>query len=189
MIELNISHTDDKLPLGASKFLGNPDVWDSFEWPCIELGGEMYDLAFMCQINLSQAATYDTEGVLPSTGILYFFYDLDEMPSAADNRSARVMYYDGDMFCLREMIFADENGNSISFAEQKIEFSQDSECEHSHHLLGDASKDGLIPILQIASFETEDAAISFSNGGKLCFYIEPDKLSARDFSQVKACLE
>ena len=47
-IKLKISKPKDKLPTGASKLFGNPDVWDGFEWPYIEENGEKYDLTFMC---------------------------------------------------------------------------------------------------------------------------------------------
>ena len=39
-IKLKISKPKDKLPTGASKLFGNPDVWDGFEWPYIEENGE-----------------------------------------------------------------------------------------------------------------------------------------------------
>ena len=44
------------------------------------------------------------------TGILYFFYDLDTMPEAPDEKSARVLWYNGELSALHEMILTDYNG-------------------------------------------------------------------------------
>ena len=121
-ITLKISKPKDKLSIGSSKLFGNPDVWDGFEWPYIEENGEKYDLNFLCQINCEQAAAFDKEGWLPKTGMLSFFYDLDTMPEAPDEKSARVLWYNGDVSALNEMILTDENGNGLAFSEQRIDF-------------------------------------------------------------------
>ncbi len=44
------------------------------------------------------------------TGILYFFYDLDTMPEAPDEKSSRVLWYNGELSALHEMILTDYNG-------------------------------------------------------------------------------
>ncbi len=189
-----------KLSAGSSKLLGDPDVWEGFEWPAIDIDGELYDLTFMCQINCSEAAPYDKDGVLPKTGMLYFFYDLDEMPhEPSDKNAARVIYYDGDVTSLHEMVLTDENGESIAFAEQKIDFEcveegYLSDSEPTHLLLGVPSLDygtwyecidGWQMLLQVDSFETEDACINFTDEGVLCFYAEPQKIKELDFSDVR----
>ncbi len=199
-IRLKTSQPEGKLPVGCSKFLGNPDVWEGFQWPCITVDGEEYDLTFLCQINCAEAAPYDTDGILPKTGMLYFFYDLDEMPwEPSDPDAARVVYYDGDMNALREMVLIDENGESIAFFEQKIEFECVepgflSDCEETHLLLGVPSLDygswyecidGWQMLLQIDSFETEDAMVNFTDEGVLCFFAEPEKVKNGDFSDVR----
>ncbi len=199
-IRLKTFQPAEKLPVGNSKFLGNPDVWEGFEWPAIWVDGEMYDLTFLCQINCSQAAPFDTEHILPKTGMLYFFYDLDEMPwESSDPDAARVIYYNGDMSALREMVLVDENGAEIAFREQGIEFEQVeegflSDHEETHLLLGVpsldyGSLDGFIStwqmLLQIDSFETEDAMVNFTDEGILCFFADPEKLKHKDFSDVR----
>ncbi len=191
-IKLKISKPKDKLFAGSSKLFGNPDVWDGFEWPYIEENGEKYDLTFLCQINCTEVSALDKEGWLPKMGILYFFYDLDTMPETSDSRSARVLWYNGELSTLHEMLLTDEDGNSLSFSEQKIDFeAEDAEGKSSHLLLGDMRqscdflKDNL-PLLRIGSLETEDAEIRFNGNGSLCFYIEKEKLGACDFSEVKA---
>ena len=191
-IKLKISKPTDKLPTGSSKLFGNPDVWNGFEWPYIEENGEKYDLTFLCQINCTEVSALDKEGRLPKTGILYFFYDLDTMPEMSNSRSARVLWYNGELSALHEMLLTDENGNSLSFSEQKIDFeAEDAEGKSSHLLLGDMTQscdfiNDRLPLLRIGSLETEDAEIRFNGNGSLCFYIEKEKLGACDFSEVKA---
>lgn len=191
-IKLKISKPKDKLPAGSSKLFGNPDVWDGFEWPYIEEKDEKYDLTFMCQINCADAAAFDKKELFPKTGILYFFYDLDTMPESPDEKSARVLWYNGDMSALHEMLLTDENGNSLAFSEQRIDFDvADADEKSSSLLLGDMTQscdfiNDRLPLLRIGSFETEDAEIRFKGNGALCFYIEEEKLGAHDFSEVKA---
>lgn len=201
-ISLNISKPKEKLKAGESKLFGNPDVWDGFIWPSVRENGAEYDLTFMCQINCEQASAFDESGLLPKTGILYFFYDLDTMPEAPDEKSARVLWYNGELFDLHEMMLTDENGNSLTFCEQKIDFEEETEKEQpSHLLLGDATLNGTadleciknsgcekdtVLLLQLCSIETEDAQISFKDSGRLCFYIDAGSLKERDFSRVKA---
>lgn len=191
-ISLNISKPKEKLKAGESKLFGNPDVWDGFIWPSVRENGAEYDLTFMCQINCEQASAFDESGLLPKTGILYFFYDLDTMPEAPDEKSARVLWYNGELFDLHEMILTDEEGNSLAFSEQKIDFeAADADEKSSHLLLGDMTQscdfiNDRLPLLRIGSLETEDAEIRFKGNGALCFYIEKEKLGACDFSEVEA---
>ena len=191
-IKLKISKPKDKLPAGSSKLFGNPDVWDGFEWPHIEENGEKSDLTFMCQIDCAKAEGFDESGLLPKTGILYFFYDLDTMPEAPDEKSARVLWYNGELSALHEMILTDEDGNSLAFSEQRINFDvADADDKSAHLLLGDMTQscdfiNDRLPLLRIGSLETEDAEIRFKDDGWLCFYIEKEKLGACDFSKVKA---
>lgn len=191
-IKLKISKPKDKLFAGSSKLFGNPDVWDGFEWPYIEENGEKYDLTFLCQINCTEVSALDKEDRLPKTGILYFFYDLDTMPEMSNSRSARVLWYNGELSALHEMLLTDEDGNSLSFSEQKIDFeASDADEKSSHLLLGDMTQScdftkDYLPLLRIGLLETEDAEIRFNGNGSLCFYIEKEKLGACDFSEVKA---
>lgn len=167
-------------------------MWNGFEWSCIEENGEKYDLTFMCQIDCAKAEGFDESGLLPKTGILYFFYDLDTMPEVPDEKSARVLWYNGELSALNEMMLTDEDGNSPAFSEQKIDFeASDADDKSAHLLLGDMTQscdfiNSCLPLLRIGSLETEDAEIRFKGNGALCFYIEKEKLGAHDFSEVKA---
>ena len=198
-IRLKTSYVDEKLPVGASKLFGAPDIFDGFEWPTIEVDGEEYDLSFVGQINLAEATKFDKDGVLPKTGMLYFFYDLDEMPhDPSDANACRVIYHESDDDLLA-ISYVDEDGEDLSFREMKVEFqlveagflADDSE---THLLLGEPSMDngfwyecidGWQMLFQLDSMETDDICINFTDEGFLCFYIDKDKLNVQDFSGVR----
>ena len=114
-IRLKTSYADEKLPVGASKLFGAPDIFDGFEWPTIEVDGEEYDLSFVGQINLAEATKFDKDGILPKNGMLYFFYDLDEMPhDPSDANACRVIYHERD-YDLHAISYVDEDGEDLSF--------------------------------------------------------------------------
>lgn len=101
--EIRISYhkIDGVLPAYSSKIGGKPAVPHDFVWP--RYLGNTYDnilkerpLSFMAQINLEDIQSYDTEKLLPKTGILSFFYEQISMPwgfAPEDNGSAKVYYF------------------------------------------------------------------------------------------------
>ncbi|WP_315002377.1 YwqG family protein [uncultured Selenomonas sp.] len=101
--EIAISHhpAQEKLPVGASKFYGTPDLPADFDWPHYK--GTDFEgvtknrpLAFLAQINLDEAAPYDRTGLLPKTGVLSFFYETVSMEWGFELKSegyARVYYF------------------------------------------------------------------------------------------------
>ena len=101
--EIAISHhpAQEKLPVGASKFYGTPDLPADFDWPYYK--GTDFEgvtknrpLAFLAQINLGEAAQYDRTGLLPKTGVLSFFYETVSMEWGFELKSegyARVYYF------------------------------------------------------------------------------------------------
>ena len=87
---------DTNIPLGYSKIGGFPDLPDVFVWP--EWKNE--PLSFIAQINLAEIGFYDTAGLLPKSGLIYFFYEAEEQPSGLflnDRGGWRVFYYDGGL--------------------------------------------------------------------------------------------
>ena len=185
-IDLTFSEEKKKLPLGTSKFLGNPDAWDGFEWPQFTENKKSYDLTFMGQINCAEAALFYTGGLLPKTGMLYFFYDLDEMPQESfDKNVAKVIHFDGDLSSLREILRCDPEGNDMGFREMKIHFHSESvDRERLCARLGETRPQGWQPLFQIFSFETDRVAIKFKNESALCFFVDKPKLERGDFSDV-----
>ena len=77
--------------VGISRLGGLPDVSSGFEWP----NRDGRSLGFLAQINCAETAAYDSENVLPSTGWLYFFYDVQEQPWGFDpmDRGSGVVLY------------------------------------------------------------------------------------------------
>lgn len=61
---------DDALPIGASKFGGDPDVPPKFKWSKHERGGP---LAFLAQFNLAELSVSPAIYELPSDGLLSVF--------------------------------------------------------------------------------------------------------------------
>ena len=198
-IRIKTKYVDGKLPIGTSKLFGAPDIFKGFVWPTIEVDGEEYDLSFVGQINLKDVTKYDKEGLLPKKGMIYFFYDLDEMPFEPNDLNAcKVIYHDSDED-LESITYVDEDGEDLSFREMAIKFTKVkdgflSSNDATHLLLGIPSLDyqvysetidGWQMLLQLDSIETEDICINFSGDGVLCFYIEKEKLRNKDFSDVR----
>lgn len=198
-IRLKTKYSEKKLKVGVSKLFGNPDVYKDFVWPTIKVAGEEYDLSFICQINLKEVSKYDKLGLLPKKGMLYFFYDLDEMPFEPSNlESCKVIYHECDKD-LEPVYYVDEDGNDLSFREMEIEFINVekgflAEDDSTHLLLGEPSIDngfwyecidGWQMLFQLDSIETDDICINFTDEGILCFYIDKEKLKNKDFSDVR----
>ncbi len=102
--EIRLSYKQPEKPLSEydSKIGGRPAVPAGFVYPEYEGVGyldeepKLRPLSFMAQINLKDVAELDTENLLPKTGLLSFFYDLDTMQWGFDPKDkgcARVYYF------------------------------------------------------------------------------------------------
>lgn len=134
-IELNFLEISD-IPKGTSKFGGHPDLPGNFEWYYYR-GKGMDDsiknrpLSFLAQINCQEIRRFDTEHLLPDSGMLYFFYELDSMTwgfDVKDAGSARVFYYNGDIAELERTEPPADLAREFRLPELKIDFS------HRHDL-------------------------------------------------------
>ena len=96
---------DAPLPPESSKFGGRPDVPAGFAWPYFET--DTYDdetvkprpLAFLAQFDCAKLAPLDAGGLLPKTGLLSFFYELDSQRWGYDPKDAgcaRVYWFEGE---------------------------------------------------------------------------------------------
>lgn len=93
---------EELLSLGASKFGGLPDLPPEIAWP----SWKSIPMAFLAQINLKETQTLDTMKVLPSSGMLYFFYDAYHQPVGYDPTMRGgwcVFYYDGPCSSLQRL--------------------------------------------------------------------------------------
>lgn len=132
--EIRISYckSEESLSETDSKIGGRPAVPDDFIWP--EFNGKGYcdeepatrPLSFMAQINLAELAEYDTENLLPKTGVLSFFYEMVTMQwgfDPADKGSARVYYFpDAAKLSFRE--FPSDMEDEAHIPELKINFEK-----------------------------------------------------------------
>jgi len=93
-------------PIGRSKIGGKPDLPADFVWPRYE--GEHFDgsekverpLSFIAQINCADASKHDKSALLPTSGMLYFFYDMASGKwgfDPNDKGCAKVFYHAGDV--------------------------------------------------------------------------------------------
>lgn len=79
-------------PLGASRFLGEPDMPESLEWP---VDAEGVPLNFLVQIKLAEVAGVLEGSPLPADGHLLFFTRYDDPPWGYDPEhgpGSRVLY-------------------------------------------------------------------------------------------------
>ena len=91
---------EDTIPVGASKLGGRPDLLPDFVWP--EWKG--VGLTFLAQFQLSELVAYDVERLLPSEGMLYFFYEVEAQPwgmEPTDRGAWQVAFYDSALSALQ----------------------------------------------------------------------------------------
>lgn len=114
---------EDSLKLGASKFGGKPDLPKDFHWP--EWKG--MSLSFIGQINLKDITGFETEKLLPETGILYFFYDAADLTvwgfDPDDKGSFRVVFADMKEEQLKRWDFPEDLPEDFRYDSGMIKFS------------------------------------------------------------------
>lgn len=128
-ITLTPMPADAPVETGKSKFGGRPDVPADFVWPYYE--GKNYEdkiqnrpLAFLAQLNCAELRPFDKEGLLPETGVLSFFYELESAPwgfDPADRGSARVFWFDTP--ALQPADFPADLSEGYRFGELTLEFA------------------------------------------------------------------
>lgn len=109
-ITVDHARTNGEIALGQSKIGGKPHLPADFVWPTYHGMGVLDDekatrpLSFMAQINLADVKPCDTEHLLPDTGMLYFFYDMETMRWGYDpeDRGCCRVYYVEDGVKLTE---------------------------------------------------------------------------------------
>lgn len=120
------------LPIGVSKFGGCPDLPKGFQWYYFKGESPFTDkikdrpLSFLAQINCSEVKKYDLDNRLPSTGILYFFYELESMAwgfDPQDKGGAKVYYYNGDISELVRTAFPKDMEQDFMMPEIKLSFA------------------------------------------------------------------
>lgn len=92
------------LTVGASKVGGLPDLPPNLTWPTF---GDLPQ-SFVAQIRLREVWPYDVEGVLPATGMLWFFYDAKQETYGDDPQNCgawQILFHEGDLSNLQRTPF------------------------------------------------------------------------------------
>lgn len=209
-IHFKLSSPFEKLQATASRFWGNPALPKDMEWPSYtDTDGDELDYVFVCQINLTELAPYDTDNILPSSGLLLFFAKIDHYLGHFESESVgcsishrddvRIIYLpstDG----LVEKVLVDENEDPISPEELQIDFTynfdplrDDDTClfaspDHREWETWDPPYEDWLILLQVDSFSGMDFNLNFMDFGVLDFLISPHDLRKADFSDVRAII-
>lgn len=207
-VYLKLSVPSGKLATGTSRFWGNPDLPEDFDFPSyINEDGDEYPYFFVCQVNLEELAKFDTSTMLPKKGLLSFFAKIDyyvghyDVPmeiggSVCDSDAVRVLYFPSCESMVEKVLVGDEN-QPVSPNELQIDFRVDAPAFSDEHLLfappahrpwetWDAPFEDWIILLQIDSFEGDDFSLNFMDCGVLDFLISPSDLKRQCFDNVRA---
>lgn len=114
-----VSSPVEPLPIGASKYGGQPDVPDGLEWP-IDKDGR--PLSLLLQINCTDIAALDKKNLLPKSGILYFFYQVSEQPWDNTTNGAHVLYFDVPIADLHKKDYPDNLTQEETITERALQF-------------------------------------------------------------------
>ena len=121
-IQISLAQDDNApLPTGCSKYGGRPDVPADFQWPHDNSG---YPLSLLLQIDCADLAPLDREGLLPTSGHLYFFYELSEMRRDGKKNSVRVIYNDLFSSQLHPLDYPVNLDKEHQLRECRLQFSQ-----------------------------------------------------------------
>ena len=106
---------------GHSKYGGCPDVPEGFEWPFDDAGRP---LSLLFQLDCAELSRFDKESLLPTSGHLYFFYELSEMNWEGTENSVRVLYYDKTAGPLHRCEFPASLKKEYRLKESSLRFSE-----------------------------------------------------------------
>lgn len=191
---------------GCSKWWGFPDLPESLDWPSVPVNddGDEYDdpLTFICQIRCEELAPFDPEGMLPHTGMLWFFAALDYFLGNLDAACYpglgaweapyfRVLYAPSCEVLHEHSLLYDDGTPAVLPAERLRFYPADGDSYT--RLLGAPFYEevswevpGMLSLLQID--ENDDWGLRFLDSGMLNFMIASEDLAARRFSAVRAVL-
>ena len=203
MIRIQTAPAGDSLT-GKSKWWGFPDLPEDLDWPSVPLvdEGEEYDdpLTFICQIRCDELAPHDPEGLLPHTGMLWFFAALDYFLGNLDgvcpglgewDRPFFKVFYSPSCDNLHEHSLLYEDGTPAVLPAERVLFGASDSSET--RLLGwpffEEVSSGLPGMISLLQVDEEDAwGLRFFDSGILSFMIRPEDLATRRFDTVRVWL-
>ncbi|WP_349854731.1 YwqG family protein [Bacteroides cellulosilyticus] len=118
-IEISFASSEDAARTGCSKYGGQPDVPEDFQWP---LDNNNRPLSLLLQINCSDLTPIAPEDYLPKSGHLYFFYELGEQNWEGAENSIRVIYIDTQHKELHRIDYPKTLANEFRLKERVISF-------------------------------------------------------------------
>lgn len=166
-------------PVGSSKIGGNPDLPEGFKWfyfsekPCDGVKKNL-PLSFIAQINCEEVKPFDTEGLLPPKGMLYFFYELETMTwgfDPDDKGSAKVFYYPGAVSDIRRADVPADLSDEYKIPEMAVNFFTKDELPdfeefdelYSGHYEWDAYDEAKNEIIPLSDEENINKLLGYAN--------------------------
>lgn len=199
----------------GSRFWGNPDLPRGYGYPSYcDAWGDPCEYQFVCQLNLTEVAPFDSAGRLPHRGLLSFFARIDhylgrfdcDTPLGghiSDPSQVCVLYFPevgeaGPRRDFDELVLLDEADRPFNPRELPIRYSLAPQADRpEEHALFAAPThrewEGWDPpcedweiLLQVDSFDGADFHLNFMDCGVLAFLIDPSDLACRRFDRVRA---
>ena len=162
----------DKDLTGRSHWWGAPDMPEGMAYPCIEVededGGRYPEpLTFVCQIRCADIAGLDPEGLLPHSGMLYFFAPIDYF---LGDDSSPLDYHDSPA-----VIYTEREDGLVPY---ELCWEGMDEIRQAHP--------GCLALLQID--EEDRWGLRFYDCGMYYFLIRPGDLRARRWERAEGDL-
>ena len=205
-VRINLSRTESRLFCG-SKWWGDPDMPKDMQYPMMkDETGEDYPLTFYCQVDCNDIAPFDTEGLLPHDGMLYFFAAVDEylgFDSPVHNGVGRwekktvVVKYAKtiNMETFESYIMVDEDDETLTSPALKMEFEHCDDSAGGLKLLGspsgDDAKENMADFVNILQIEGGDGLLqdlAFPESGILNVMLKASDLGFRNWSRATGYL-
>lgn len=197
-IETSVSEKD---LTNKSHWWGFPDLPLGVEFPYYENHNEAdgYDdtMTFICQIRLEDLSALDKDNLLPKTGMLYFFANMDYFLEESDELYDGLGYWSEKNF---KVIYSPEcndlhthkvlysDGTPACLPAEEMVFSQTESRDYGLKLLGkpyfdEVPQRGYVNLLQID--EEDRWHLRFYDCGMVNFLIKKSDLLALNFDKVK----
>ena len=197
-IKIETSPTEKDLT-NKSHMWGFPDLPLGVTFPCYKESDDEYEdtLTFICQIRMEDISAYDTDNLLPKTGMLYFFGMLDYFLEESDDSPEGLGYWSENSF---KVIYAPdcsdlhthkvfyEGGVPACLPAEEMIFSEAGERDHGLKLLGkpffeEVPQRGYVNLLQVD--EEDRWHLRFYDMGMINFLIKKADLKAMNFDNTK----
>jgi uncharacterized protein YwqG len=129
--------SDSAIAVGTSKLGGAPDLPDTVVWPMMA----DVPLAFVAQFDLSAVRPFDVDKLLPTSGMLYFFFDAKQQvygSDPADKAGWKVITSATDKATLKRRAFPDKLPKEAQFTACSVTFSTEVTLPQRPNLLDKA---------------------------------------------------